>query len=205
MKLRHNIMAPEAGAPEGAAGGSSGGGGGAVTGAAAPASQAASHASASTPSTSAPSVAPAAKAPEEPKAPAKPSEFAAALAQLEAEKAALIAEREATKKEREATVRDRTLEIARQRRAFVRDTLGLAAPLDDDTLDRLLPDADPRTAEGRLALGKWKEGQTWAFPRVTEAPSAKPEDIIKRLPERQQKSVLFGADALQHAMVQMRR
>lgn len=133
-----------------------------------------------------------------PTAPAK-VEAPAPTSPINAEMEALRAEREALRKETETIKAWRLKEEAQARRQYIRDQ-GLAVDFADEDLDRLLPQADPRTDAGKTALNAWREKQGARYFRTpAPAPALSEKEIITQIvgDEKRLGNRLFGARHVQ--------
>lgn len=134
-----------------------------------------------------------------PTGPAQPTATPAPTSSINAELAALQAEREALRKETETIKAWRLKEEAGARRQYIRDQ-GLAVDFADEDLDRLLPQADPRTDAGKTALNAWREKQGARYFRTpAPAPALSEKEIITQIvgDEKRLGNRLFGARHVQ--------
>lgn len=106
-------------------------------------------------------------------------------------------EREAFRKEAESYAALRARDLAAQRRATVRG-FGLAVPMSDELLDKMLPaDVDPSTTAGAAALAEFRKNNSTLFQASAPAPIADPTKVIEDiLGKENMDRRIFGARAV---------
>lgn len=107
-------------------------------------------------------------------------------------------EREAFRKEAESYAALRARDLAAQRRAAVRG-FGLAVPMSDELLDKMLPsDIDPSTTAGAAALAEFRKNNSTLFQAVAPAPIADPTKVVEDiLGKENMDRRIFGARAVE--------
>lgn len=154
------------------------------------------------PSTPTPPSAPATAQPAADKAPEKgekPTEKVdASQPKTDPELEEFRREREAFRKEAQAFKEFRERDLAAQRRAHVRG-FGLAVPLSDEHLDKILPpDADPATTAGAAALAEFRKANAVLFRPASEAPIADPTKVVEDIVGKENLGrQIFGARAVE--------
>jgi len=150
------------------------------TPAAPPAAGEAKPATTTTPTTPAASVPAQPTADKAPEKSEKPTEKVdASQPKTDSELEEIRREREAFRKEAQAFKEFRERDLAAQRRAHVRG-FGLAVPLSDEHLDKILPpDADPATTAGAAALAEFRKANSVLFRPASEAPIADPTKVVE--------------------------
>jgi hypothetical protein len=117
-----------------------------------------------------------------------------------------LAEQEALNNQLRAAIADaqKLVQDTHDARRLAAARKGMQSQISDEDLLALLPKVDPTTKAGEAAIARWRQERAHLYPAPLTAPRSTPADLQKRLPERLQKSVMFGPAAFAASAAAMR-